>query len=68
LGGVFFNFYVAHVQVIVYLNPNKKKRSAEDLGNLLDADLRQFETDARLVSESANRIAGAYQQRQMSDD
>jgi hypothetical protein len=62
------NIQLAHDQVIDYLNTNKKKRSAEDLGNLLDADLRQFETDARLVSESANRIAGAYQQRQKSDD
>jgi hypothetical protein len=54
------NVQLAHDQIIDYLNSNQKKRSKEEFATLLDSDLRQFETEARWVAESASRIENGF--------
>lgn len=62
------NIQLAHDQIIDYLSLNKRKRSKEDFTQLLDSDLRQFEADAKAVSEGAERVRHAYTvSREMQD-
>lgn len=57
------NVQLAHEQIIDYLNANNKKRSKEEFGKLLDADIRQFENDAQIVSSSSERLAASVRRR-----
>lgn len=47
---------LAHDSIIDYLNANKKRRSKEEFVTMVEADLRQFESDAAFVADAASRI------------